>query len=91
MSVGRAFFGESMFYLRPNASKVAFVWLARLLKDWGYGLVDCQQTTAHMMRFGAKEVPRRWFLGQLDELCAASPSAESWQIPDGYDPLAPAD
>ncbi|MFP4168877.1 MAG: leucyl/phenylalanyl-tRNA--protein transferase [Desulfonatronovibrionaceae bacterium] len=56
VSMGRAFFGESMFHLRPNASKAAFVHLVRALHKWGFHFLDCQQTTAHVIRFGAQEV-----------------------------------
>jgi leucyl/phenylalanyl-tRNA---protein transferase len=65
VSLGGAFFGESMFADRPDASKVAFVraieWLSRADID----LVDCQVRTDHLVRFGAREVPRAEFLGRL--------------------------
>lgn len=89
VSVGRAFFGESMFFAEPDASKAAFVWLARLLERWDYGLIDCQQTTAHLVRFGAQEIPRREFQGMLAEMVFEKPSPEAWTIPSGFDPLRP--
>lgn len=67
VALGRAFFGESMFFHEPNASKVAFVTFVRTLEKWGFSLVDCQQTTQHMLRFGAQEWPRGLFLERLEE------------------------
>lgn len=62
VSLGRAFFGESMFYHRPDASKAAFAWLAKQLTRLGFEIMDCQQETEHMLRFGAELVDRREFL-----------------------------
>lgn len=87
VALGRAFFGESMFFAEPDASKTAFVWLARLLAAWGYGLVDCQQTTAHMLRFGARQWPRREFLDRLERLVDEPPCAGAWTMPEGFRPL----
>ena len=66
---GRAFFGESMFHLRPDASKAAVVHLISWLREQEVAVVDCQQTTPHMLRFGAEEIPRREFLSLLRRLC----------------------
>ncbi len=65
--LGGIFFGESMFAERPDASKVAFVEAVRWLARRGVELVDCQVATAHLARFGAREVPRSVFLARLDE------------------------
>ncbi|SKA80299.1 leucyl/phenylalanyl-tRNA--protein transferase [Paucidesulfovibrio gracilis DSM 16080] len=65
VALGRVFFGESMFYAEPDASKVAFVQLVRSLERREYTMVDCQQTTAHLLRFGAREVRRSEFLQRL--------------------------
>jgi leucyl/phenylalanyl-tRNA--protein transferase len=54
-----------MFYSQPDASKAALVTLVRALGQKGYILFDCQQTTAHMVRFGGFEVPRVAFLSRL--------------------------
>ncbi|RMG72290.1 MAG: leucyl/phenylalanyl-tRNA--protein transferase [Nitrospirae bacterium] len=67
VSLGRAFFGESMFTLMPNASKVAFVFLVKQIKQWGFNLVDCQVTTEHLKRFGAREIKRAEFLRLLKD------------------------
>ena len=58
IELGAAFFGESMFHLARDASKVAFVHLAARLRIGGYRLLDAQFTTAHLETFGAVEVPR---------------------------------
>ena len=58
VSLGAAFFGESMFANAPDASKIAFVASVRQLDAWNIGLIDCQVHTDHLERFGAYEVPR---------------------------------
>jgi leucyl/phenylalanyl-tRNA--protein transferase len=63
--LGRAFFGESMFAKKNDASKVAFVKFAEFLIKRGFELIDCQVTTRHLMNFGAREVPRAEFLEML--------------------------
>ncbi len=65
VSLGAAFFGESMFARQPNASKVAFVHLDRQLEAWNFHLVDCQIYTEHLARFGATPWPRAKFLTAL--------------------------
>jgi leucyl/phenylalanyl-tRNA--protein transferase len=67
VSLGAAFFGESMFTLRPNASKIAFVHLVRQLQAWDFQLVDCQVYTEHLARFGATPWPRARFLRALEK------------------------
>jgi len=65
VSLGRCFFGESMFTLESNASKVAFASLVEYLKENSFDLIDCQISTGHLKRFGAREIPRNLFLKQL--------------------------
>jgi leucyl/phenylalanyl-tRNA--protein transferase len=65
VSLGQVFFGESMFANEPDASKVAFAMLVKWMDSWGVGMIDCQVTTSHLLRFGAKEIPRAQFLGEL--------------------------
>lgn len=67
ISLGSAFFGESMFFKVPDASKAAFAVLVNQLNAWGFTLIDCQQTTHHLLRFGAKELQRFRFLAMLRE------------------------
>jgi leucyl/phenylalanyl-tRNA--protein transferase len=71
VSLGRVFFGESMFASVSDASKVAFVHLVERLRERGYALIDCQQTTEHLMSFGACEIPREDFLALLKKHVSA--------------------
>ncbi|WP_034642427.1 leucyl/phenylalanyl-tRNA--protein transferase [Desulfovibrio inopinatus] len=85
VAVGRAFFGESMFHLKPNASKVALVHLVRFLEHHGFHLIDCQQTTPHMLHFGATEWPRPSFLRALESATVLDHLAGPWhtcEMPD---------
>ena len=66
ISLGRAFFGESMFSRRPDASKIALVHLVERLRAGGYELLDTQFMTEHLQRFGAVEIPRRQYQRLLD-------------------------
>ncbi len=65
VSLGAAFFGESMFAHQADASKVAFVTFTEQLARWGVRLIDCQVYTEHLARFGAGEWPREEFLRAL--------------------------
>jgi leucyl/phenylalanyl-tRNA--protein transferase len=78
VSLGAVFFGESMFALEPDASKVAFVRLVERLSGWGFALVDCQVHTDHLARFGAKEVPRSEFLRMLSAALRPPTRRGSW-------------
>ena len=66
VSLGRAFFGESMFHTVRDASKVALVHLVARLKAGDYRLLDTQFVTAHLKTFGAVEVPRPAYHKLLD-------------------------
>jgi leucyl/phenylalanyl-tRNA--protein transferase len=61
LAMGQLFFGESMFSLVSNASKVGFVELVRRLKDWGFVMIDCQMPTQHLQSFGARAISRQQF------------------------------
>jgi len=65
VALGGAFFGESMFSRRSDASKAALVWLTRQLSAWGFRFIDCQLPTAHLFSMGATEIPRRRFIDEL--------------------------
>jgi leucyl/phenylalanyl-tRNA---protein transferase len=78
VSLGGAFFGESMFARAPDVSKVALVTLVRALAARGVALVDCQVTTAHLQRFGAREWPRERFLAALEEALRQPTLRGSW-------------
>ena len=62
VALGRVFFGESMFSLRSDASKVGLTALACQLQRWGFRLIDCQQATRHLAFLGAREILRRDFV-----------------------------
>ena len=68
VSIGAAFFGESMFARETDASKVALVALVEKLKAAGFGLIDCQQETGHLASLGAAPIPRAEFVQKLAEL-----------------------
>jgi leucyl/phenylalanyl-tRNA--protein transferase len=65
VSLGAAFFGESMFARADDASKIAFAACVRQLDEWHIGLIDCQVHTEHLERFGAYEIPRLDYLEML--------------------------
>lgn len=62
ISIGKVFFGESMFAKVPNASKAGFITLVNILKDEGFWLIDCQQETNHLRSLGGVNIPREYFL-----------------------------
>ena len=66
VSIGRAFFGESMFHLEPDTSKIALAYLNELAKVWSFHFIDCQIPTDHLERLGAKEIGRDRFLDELE-------------------------
>ena len=67
MSLGRAFFGESMFSRERDASKVCLVRLVERLSERRFALLDTQFTTEHLKRFGAVDVPRRKYEKLLEK------------------------
>ncbi|WP_411679364.1 leucyl/phenylalanyl-tRNA--protein transferase [Clostridium thailandense] len=62
ISIGKCFFGESMFSVMDNASKAAFITLCKKLDSEGYIMVDCQVYTKHLESLGAVNIPREEFL-----------------------------
>lgn len=79
LSLGRAFFGESMFSHEADGSKIAFANLAALLNIWQFDFIDCQLTTNHLQSLGAVEVPRESYLIQLDETLNYAHHRCSWK------------
>lgn len=65
VSLGRMFFGESMFSMARDASKVALYHLARQLERWGFILIDCQVMNEHLRSLGVREMARREFLDHV--------------------------
>ncbi|WP_028534880.1 leucyl/phenylalanyl-tRNA--protein transferase [Paludibacterium yongneupense] len=78
VSLGGVFFGESMFSLERDASKLAFVHMARHLSGCGVGMIDCQMYTPHLASLGASLIPRAQFLATLEELARHPPSDTLW-------------
>lgn len=78
MAIGRVFFGESMFACETDASKVALAHLARLLANRGYGMIDCQMTTAHLLSMGAREISRARFTAALRQWATEGPPPQRW-------------
>ncbi|HTP13127.1 MAG TPA: leucyl/phenylalanyl-tRNA--protein transferase [Bacteroidota bacterium] len=72
VAVGGAFFGESMFSVERDASKVALVALVERMKERGYRLLDTQYTTPHLAMFGAREIPRAEYLRRLEKAVKTS-------------------
>jgi leucyl/phenylalanyl-tRNA--protein transferase len=80
VSLGAAFFGESMFADARDASKVALVSAVRWLVGNGVTLVDCQVRTEHLVSLGAREISRRAFLARLDDALAAPTHRGRWAL-----------
>ena len=83
VALGGAFFAESMFTRVSDASKVALVSLVRQLQAWGFRLMDCQQSSPHVMAFGAEAISRRDFLGHLTAALMLPERRGRWK----FDPL----
>ncbi len=78
VSLGRAFFGESMFHTASNASKVALYYLVCRLIDWDFMFIDSQVPNAHMKSLGAKEIPRTQFLRLLARALESESVVGNW-------------
>ncbi|MBL7479007.1 leucyl/phenylalanyl-tRNA--protein transferase [Legionella bononiensis] len=66
ISLGKGFFGESMFHKVTDASKIALYYLCQTLKDWEFDFIDCQMPTNHLLRLGATVISRKEFLHLLE-------------------------
>jgi leucyl/phenylalanyl-tRNA--protein transferase len=88
VAIGRIFCGESMFSRRPDASKVALVYLTRQLQRWGFPLIDTQLPSEHLYSLGAEAVPRAKFVEMLKSLRDAESRIGPWRLdPDLVDDL----
>lgn len=79
VSLGAGFFGESMFALEDDASKVAFAAFVHQLKLWGFQFIDAQVHTHHLERFGARMIPRDEYLLALAEALATPTRRGPWK------------
>lgn len=80
VSLGKVFFGESMFSRVPDASKIAFVHLVKQLRHRGVGLIDCQVRTGHLASLGAREISRLEFSQKLDSLINGLEPGSPWNF-----------
>jgi|HubBroStandDraft_6_1064221.scaffolds.fasta_scaffold908324_1 leucyl/phenylalanyl-tRNA--protein transferase len=80
VSLGRVFFGESMFFKKPHASKICFITLVAHLINWDFSLIDCQSHTDNLERLGASFMPRENFLKELTLLLRYKSKAEKWKF-----------
>ncbi len=78
VSLGNAFFGESMFFHKPNASKITFICLIKKILTWKFQIVDCQVPTKHLASFGAREIPRCTFIDLLNKALKAKTVKGNW-------------
>jgi len=78
ISIGKAFFGESMFALMPDASKVALRILSNIFVEKCYDFIDCQVETPHLVSLGATLISRDQFLDELEEALAKPSDIGSW-------------
>ena len=78
ISLGKIFFGESMFARVSNASKFGFITLVQKLREKGFTLIDCQQQTQHLGSLGAKPISRKSFLKNLQENKKLKTLTGSW-------------
>ncbi len=78
VSIGRVFFGESMFFKMRDASKFALYQLIKLLKHWNFELIDAQQDTQHLKSLGAINIPREEFMDRLGQAIAHPTYKGNW-------------
>ncbi len=78
VSLGKCFFGESMFSLESNASKFGLISLTHELQERGFWLIDCQQETSHLASMGARSIPRKFFLEILERNESEKTLCGSW-------------
>lgn len=78
ISLGKAFFGESMFHTVTDASKIALYYLCNTINTWEFDFIDCQLPTAHLQRLGAKIISRKEFLYLLSQTLNHKNKQEQW-------------
>jgi leucyl/phenylalanyl-tRNA--protein transferase len=80
LSLGKVFFGESMFHKRKDASKIAFYYLSQLALKWDFKFIDCQVTNSHLLSLGAEEIDRDDFLDQLADALEEETKHGVWEF-----------
>ena len=78
ISIGKAFFGESMFARVTDSSKTALVGLSTLLTTWEYHFIDCQVRSSHLDSLGAKCIPRNQFSKMLERAIRVPVAPHHW-------------
>lgn len=86
VSLGRCFFGESMFTVKPNASKAAFIVLTRTLGSLGFPMIDSQVYTRHLESLGAVEIRRDEYLARLNECLGFDTFKGTWKDLSAFSP-----
>ena len=80
LSLGHAFFGESMFTRKTDASKVALACLVEQLKQWQFDFIDAQVSSEHITSLGAKDISRRQFITELQQTLELSSRIGKWKF-----------
>jgi leucyl/phenylalanyl-tRNA--protein transferase len=80
IAIGRIFFGESMFSLARDSSKIALVTLCQHLSHWEMPLIDCQLHSNHLASMGANEIDRADFISDITQLCALPSTNSVWEV-----------
>ena len=80
IAIGKIFFGESMFHLKDNASKVAFYYLNKYLLEKKFDLIDCQFVNEHLLSLGAKVIDSDKFLKILNSAVAKNELDKKWNV-----------
>jgi len=80
VSLGKAFFGESMFHYERDASKVALYFLTRLMLKWDFHFIDAQQSTPHLKKMGAVDMERDQFLLKLEKALGFPTLKGKWKF-----------
>ena len=78
VSIGKAFFGESMFHTTDNASKFAFYHLVQFAQKQAFHFIDAQQSTSHLKSLGAEDIPRKQFLQMLEKSLGFETVQHKW-------------
>lgn len=80
IAIGQIFFGESMFSIMRDSSKIALVALCQQLSRWGFPLIDCQVYSSHLASMGAADIARSDFINYLDKYCHITPPNNCWEL-----------
>lgn len=80
VAIGKMFYGESMFSFVSDSSKVALIALCQQLQRWQFPLIDCQVHSEHLVRLGAKILPRDDFIAVIRPLCEKNNPPGTWQL-----------